>query len=206
MTGERHTVEIVDVFPDAVKVRAETIRPGDCLFSAMGDRLPVASVRMFKDGRRMSTTRDDGVVDRWDRADTVTIARAPRLTGTFRAHLGDQTFTDPTLFEAAATTWRKAQPKHTFGRPMTGTPNGVLARQTRQPWSTPRPKPFAPSSWDIGAEIVTPCGRAQVWDLAPRGGVWLVLDDGSFLWADPRHGDLRTAADGFGVPGTATAA
>jgi hypothetical protein len=125
------------------------------------------------------------------------------MTHTFQARLGEQTFSDPALFEPAATSWRKTQDRLRFGRPMTGTDNGVLARQTRQPWKMPRPKAFQPAGWDIGADIITPYGPAQVWSLAPRGGVWLVVDDGTPLWADPRTGDLRYASEGHGLPGVA---
>lgn len=41
------TVEIVDVYPDAVRVAIETIRPGDSVFGPCGERDRVRLVRTF---------------------------------------------------------------------------------------------------------------------------------------------------------------
>lgn len=42
------TLNITDVFAEAVKVKVETVKPGDLVFDPMGRTYPVQYVRPFK--------------------------------------------------------------------------------------------------------------------------------------------------------------
>lgn len=122
------------------------------------------------------------------------------MTRSFSARIGSKTFEDPALFEVAAKDWRapKTPARKAWGvAPTTGEAETWTA-SIRRGWKPSRTKAlFEAKPWTPGAEVETAVGPAQVWDLAPRGGVWVVYADGRALWADPKTGALRTAAEGF---------
>ena len=75
MSGEP-IVDIADVVPQAVRVRADEIRPGDSVFDIFGGTHPLVSVRSIRKGRAVSVKRADVPYrDQWAADATVTIIR-----------------------------------------------------------------------------------------------------------------------------------
>lgn len=72
-------VEIVDVVPAAVKIRAHELEEGDFLFDGYGGTHEVVSVRKVgKNKRWVDSERDDGWEDRFGRDDIITVIRKTR--------------------------------------------------------------------------------------------------------------------------------
>jgi hypothetical protein len=69
------TLDITDVFADAVRVPVTTVRPGDYVFTPMGDRIRLTDAYLTPKGQRFVTVRDDGVRDRWDPSTEITVVR-----------------------------------------------------------------------------------------------------------------------------------
>jgi hypothetical protein len=73
--SNRAVVNIVDVYPDAVRDRADQIVPGCKVFDAYGDRYEVIRVRRLVRGRT-KITRKDGFSVTW--ADSLMVTFVPR--------------------------------------------------------------------------------------------------------------------------------
>jgi hypothetical protein len=83
-------VSIVDVMPNAVRVRADAILPTDGVFTAVGDRIPLREVRALPKTGRVVTVRVDGWRDYWQRDEMVTVSRATTICvhcGCTRTHV-----------------------------------------------------------------------------------------------------------------------
>ena len=72
--SESHSVDIVDVFADAVQVNVQTVKPGDFVFDAFGGRHEVRKVTST--GLRVRIVRYDGWGSEHTPDGTITIVRA----------------------------------------------------------------------------------------------------------------------------------
>ncbi|MGH3504452.1 MAG: hypothetical protein ACRDQA_26670 [Nocardioidaceae bacterium] len=78
--SENIVEEIASVLPRAVKVWALSVTPGDSVFDVFGGRHEVTRVSIDAGG--VTTTRADGVRDRFASDDTITVTRGhSRVSG-----------------------------------------------------------------------------------------------------------------------------
>lgn len=69
------TVDIADVFADAVRVPVETVEPGDYVFDVYGGRHVVDRVMHYGSHGRLEVERADGWSSHHTVGDTITIVR-----------------------------------------------------------------------------------------------------------------------------------
>lgn len=113
---------------------------------------------------------------------------------------GWKRYADPGLFEVDARARLKAtRTRHDARAVYRGEvvgENHALVRAATGRWKAPARRAWQePTGVEIGAEV-TVIARdgteiaAQVWSLAPGGGVWLATAAGGYLWAHPKSGDV----------------
>ena len=117
-------------------------------------------------------------------------------------------YSDPALFEVDAKARLKAtrtrhEARAIYRGEVVGE-NHALVRASRGPWRAPARRAWQePAGVEIGAQV-TVIARdgtefaAEVWSLAPEGGVWLATDAGGYLWAHAKRGDVYV---GLRTPG-----
>lgn len=121
----------------------------------------------------------------------------------FTATIKGQTYTDGALFEVAAKEYR-AERRATAPRgkkegwDAVRGENSALVRAASGKWKMPARKAWTErTGFEIGAEVTVFTSdydmnptRGQVWSLAPKGGVWVVLEGGEAIWLNPETGDV----------------
>ena len=129
----------------------------------------------------------------------------------FTATIKGQTYTDPALFEVAAKEYR-AERRATAPRgekegwDAVRGENSALVRAASGKWKMPARKAWTErTGFEVGAEVKVFFSdydqnpvSGQVWSLAPKGGVWVVMVGGGAVWLDPKTGD--TSAPLYGTP------
>lgn len=132
------------------------------------------------------------------------------MTISFSDQVAEQRFDDTGLFEAAALDWARAiGGRDRYGCRVIARHKRkgvceVAMRQIARAWRGPRlsknGRAFAPSGYEVGAEVLfrregsSGMVRGQVWSKAPGRGVWVVADRIAY-WVETSSGRVFRQGD-----------